>query len=293
MKNLLETNNITKQYAPQKGAFDISIKVEPGEIVGFIGPNGAGKSTTIRMLVGLTSPDSGKLFLFGNQITAKEQLRSFNERIGFLASELGLYSSSSAKQLFQLSEKLYQKKLLSQAMSIAERLDLDVGKKIKKLSLGNKRKVGLIQCILHGPELLILDEPTSGLDPLIQRQVLEILSEMREQGKSVFLSSHNLTEVQAICDRIIMIKEGRIVFSGKTKEILQNAQKQVRIVSPTKKAKEAIEKLDVSLRLEQFGEEMIIITNDVKPIINALTKSGHYEFYIERPNLETMFIDYY
>lgn len=290
---LLKCSDLTKEYAPGKGAIGIDLEIKAGEIVGFIGPNGAGKSTTMEMITHLTRPDKGEVEIFGKKIDNEHDFLSIVPSLGFLPSEGGLYDGVSAKELFSYAGRLFKDVSLEKAYTYAKKLRLDLDKKVKNLSLGNKKKVGTILSVLHNPKLLILDEPTSGLDPLIQQEVMKILAEVKEVGGAVFLSSHVLSEVQEICDRVIIIKDAKIAFEGDTKEILKKALKIVKVGNISKSQREAINSLKSVKRDREVGNEVDFYVDDIREIVTYFVEIKFFDFYIEKPTLEDMFIEYY
>ncbi len=289
---LLQTDNLTKDYGEGRGAIDINIEIFPNEIVGFIGPNGAGKTTTLNMITHLIHPDHGSYYLFGHEIKAESDYIKISEKIGSLPSEGGLYDSLTARQLLTYAKALYETEN-DNIDVLATNFKLDLDMKIKKLSLGNKRKVGIIQSLIHKPDLLILDEPTSGLDPLIQKEVLDLIRQVKDSNGAVFLSSHNLAEVENICDRVIMIKEGKIIFSGKTTDILKKSLKRFRIENSTKDFYQKVKNLKSVKKSEYTIGDIILYVEDPKEVLQFLEKENNYNFYLERPTLEEAFADYY
>jgi len=208
--DIIALESLTKSYTNKIAVSELSLQVRHGEIYGFIGPNGAGKSTTIRMIMQLVAPTSGRITLFGKD--AGHPSSELRKRIGYLPSEIRLYESWSGLESLDFTARSYGLKLSETTYrEQAELLDLDLGKKVKSYSLGNRKKLGLIQSLLHQPELLILDEPTSGLDPLIQRKLTEILRDQQKQGMTIFFSTHVLSEVEQLCDRVAMIREGKLL----------------------------------------------------------------------------------
>lgn len=292
MSVILKTENLTKDYGNERGAIDINIEIKPKEIVGFIGPNGAGKTTTMRMLTTLLKPDRGLIELFGQTIASEKDYLKVADKIGFLPSEGGLYEYISSKKLLEYAADLYNidpKEIDTYATAF--KLDLNV--KIKKLSLGNKRKVGVIQALMHNPKLLILDEPTAGLDPLMQKQVLELIVKVKENGGAVLLSSHNLAEVESVCDRIIMIKSGKIIFKGKTNEILKKALKRFRIENVKKNLFDKINELATIKKIDYVNGDVIAYVEDTEELLTFLVRNKLYDFFLERPTLEETFINQY
>ena len=204
---IIETKNLTKSYGKSRGIIDLNLNVKEGEIYGFIGPNGAGKSTTIRTLLSLIKKTSGEATIFG--LDCEKDRVKILQNVGYLPSEIFYYDNMKAIDLLQYSASFYKKDCTARIKELSQRLDLDLHKKIEDMSLGNKKKVGIIQGLLHDPSLIILDEPTSGLDPLMQRTFFQLIEEENKRGKTVLFSSHILSEVQKISHRVGIIKEGR------------------------------------------------------------------------------------
>ena len=290
---VLITENLTKDYGEGRGALDISFEVKEGEVVGFVGPNGAGKSTTMEMIMGLIKPNYGYRSIFGLTIKNKIDMRKALSHIGYLPAEGGLYENLTARQVFNYASKLYGFNFKKNIQFFSEKLKLDLDKQVKKLSLGNKKKIGIIQAIIHGPKLLILDEPTSGLDPLIQKEILQIIKDLANRKKSVFLSSHNLSEVQSVCDRIIMIKNAKIIFNGSVSEILDTAEREIILVRPPKIILDRIVNIVGEEVIEQVGEECSIRVKRIAPIVKVLLDYDYENYYIQKPSLESRFISFY
>ena len=204
---LLET--LTKSYGKDRGVADLDLEVEPGCVFGFLGPNGAGKTTTIRVLLDLIRPTSGRALVFGRD--SRRDSMAIRRRSGYLPGELSLYGRLTGEEALRYFANLRGGADAAYLSQLCERLDFDPGKKVADLSTGNKRKLGLIQALMHRPELLILDEPTAGLDPLVQHEFYHLVEEAREAGQTAFLSSHNLPEVQRVCDRVAFVREGELV----------------------------------------------------------------------------------
>ena len=222
METILEIKNLTKYYGRVKGVENLSLSLRRGEIFGFIGPNGAGKSTTIRSVMNLINKDSGSVFFCGKELTRDDV--DAKRRIGYLPSEVFLYDDLTVKGIFDHHESFYRR--FERAAGIHEkrkdlvaRLKLDESRKIEDLSLGNLKKVGIVLALMHNPELIIMDEPTSGLDPIMQNVFYELLREERERGNTVFYSTHILSEVSKICDRVGIIRNGELIKAGPVGEI--------------------------------------------------------------------------
>lgn len=289
--NVIEINNLTKYYGKSRGIIDVSFNVEAGEIFGFIGPNGAGKSTTIRTLLGLIKPTSGTAFIFGKNCftDGKEILKD----VGYLPSEVFYYDGMKVIDLLKYSASFYKKDCTKRIYELAEIMDLDLNKKIEELSFGNKKKVGIVQGLLHEPKLIILDEPTSGLDPLMQQKFFELIKQENQKGVTVLLSSHILSEVQKLCNRVAIIKEGRIVKI----ETIENLRGE--------NYKRIIIETDTDLSLDYFnidGVNDFTINNhtysflykgDINIIIKKLAMLNIKNITIHEPDLEEIFMHYY
>lgn len=210
--NIIETKKLTKYYGKSLGIIDVDMSVAEGEIYGFIGPNGAGKSTTIRTLLGLIYPTGGSATIFGKDIIKYGP--EIKEEVGYLPSEVFYYDDMKVIDLLKYSGSFYKRDrglIERRIKELAGIMNLDLNKKIDDLSYGNKKKVGIVQGLLHEPKLIILDEPTGGLDPLMQQKFFDLLREENEKGVTILFSSHILSEVQKLCDRVAIIKEGRII----------------------------------------------------------------------------------
>ena len=205
----IDLRSLTRTYGARRGVLDLTLAIGRGEIFGFLGPNGAGKTTTIRLLLGLIRPTRGTAVVLGHDI-ASDGIGA-RWRIGFLSGEVALYPAMRVSEYLRFMGSFSRHYSIEQARPYAERFDLDLGRRIGGLSKGNRQKVGLVAALQHKPELLILDEPTSGLDPLLQQEMHAVLREERARGTTVFMSSHDLGEVQALCDRVGMLRDGRLV----------------------------------------------------------------------------------
>lgn len=292
MNPVIELKNLTKHYGSVIGIEHVSLKVEQGSIFGFLGPNGAGKTTTISMLVNLIKPTSGSINVFGlNNQTHGQEIRA---RFGFLAGDMALDRGLTGHQQLEYLGNLrgsFDKKYVHQ---LAERLDCNLKRKFKTLSRGNKQKVGLIAALMNKPELLILDEPTSGLDPLIQAEFNKIILEHKTQGGTVFVSSHILSEVQEICDRVAFVRAGKIIADKPLVEITKNAPKQVRIVSKDSKLKAAIKSLAGVHSFKSSGSVLSFsYQGDLARLLKVITAHKIEDVAIEDVELEEIFMKFY
>ncbi|WP_419954920.1 ABC transporter ATP-binding protein [Neobacillus niacini] len=289
--NVIEIKNLTKNYGASRGISDISFNVEEGEIFGFIGPNGAGKSTTIRTLLSLIYPTSGSAMIFGKDIV--QFAPEIKKEIGYLPSEVFYYDNMKVKDLLNYSASFYKKDCRKRIKELAEIMDLDLNKKIDDLSLGNKKKAGIVQGLLHEPKLIILDEPTSGLDPLMQQKFFELLEEENRKGATILFSSHILTEVQRLCNRVAIIKEGRIVAVEKISTLKENTYKKFKV--ETKSALDphyfnlaGVNKLEVKDTHTSF-----LFKGNINEVMRKIADVDITNLWIEEPDLEEIFMHYY
>ena len=218
---------MTKSYGKNRGVADLELEVEPGCVFGFLGPNGAGKTTTIRVLLDLIRPTSGRALVFG--LDSRRESMAIRRRSGYLPGELSLYGRLTGDETLRYFANLRGAADPASLRTLCERLDFDAGKKVADLSTGNRRKLGLIQALMHRPELLILDEPTVGLDPLVQHEFYHLIEEAREAGQTVFLSSHILPEVQRVCDRVAFVREGELVAVEDVAELTGRAVREIEV----------------------------------------------------------------
>ena len=221
MAPVIRTENLTKYYGKVRGVEQLSLEVETGEVFGFLGPNGAGKSTTIRTLLDFIRPTSGRAEVFGIESTADPI--AIHRRVGYLPGELAMYDNMTGAELLTYVAALREVADLSEAHRVAEMLDLDLSRNIRSYSSGNRQKLGLAQAFLHRPELLVLDEPTNGLDPLMQQTFYSLIDELRDEGRTMFLSSHILPEVERIADRVAIIRGGHLVTVASVAELKAKA----------------------------------------------------------------------
>ena len=223
--NVIETNALTKFYGSARGIVDVTLAVREGDLFGFIGPNGAGKSTLIRTLLGLISPTSGSGRILGKDITTERT--EILKDVGYLPSEAAFYNGMKVSEILNFSAKMRKTDCRNEQKRLCERLELDTDKKVNELSLGNRKKVGIVCALQHKPKLYILDEPTSGLDPLMQKEFYTILKERNDEGATVFLSSHVLSEIGRYCKTAAVIREGRILVSDSVARLGHTGVKRV------------------------------------------------------------------
>jgi len=288
---VIQTNALTKSYGKARGIVDVTLAVEAGEVYGFIGPNGAGKSTTIRTLLGFLRPSDGNASIFGMDVTACGA--KIKKRVGYVPAEVNYYDDMKVENLLTYSQRFYGKPDRGRLDTLCELFDLDVTRRIDDLSTGNKKKVAIVQAFLHRPELLILDEPTSGLDPLIQNQLFELLSAEKKRGITIFFSSHILSEVQRMCDRVAIIKEGRILRVEEIADIRGRTHKHVRAVSNTPDAWKGFT-LPGASEIEVKGAEIAFwYSGAMGALMEALSERPIDNIWIEDPSLEEIFMHDY
>lgn len=287
MSSVVEINGLSKYYGKKRGAEDVSFTVESGEIFGFLGPNGAGKSTTIRCLLGLIRPTAGSVRVLGLDMpkSRREALR----RLGYLPSETAFYPSMTAGEVISLAAKVRGADCKAQAARLCEALELDAAKRISEMSLGNRKKVGVVCAMQHEPELLVLDEPTSGLDPLIQERFFELLTERRSKGTACLLSSHVLSEVKKYCDRAAMIREGRIIRVDAVEALTKSSVRHVRLEGVSE-----LPALEGAHSLTAESDSLCFdFDGDISALIRALAPLDVRELYITEPELEETFMHFY
>jgi ABC-2 type transport system ATP-binding protein len=288
--SVIEVNDLTKYYGKARGIMDVSFHVDEGEIFGFIGPNGAGKSTTIRLLLSLIYPTNGSATIFGKDcIKYGPELR---QDIGYLPSEVFYYERMKVIDLLKYSASFYQNDSTQRMHELAELMELELHRRIEDLSYGNKKKVGIVQGLLHQPSLLFLDEPTAGLDPLMQREFFQLIREENQRGVTVFFSSHILGEVQRLCNRVGIIKEGQIIEIADIRTLQQDNYKKFRV---------AADDLDaghfglpgVTNLQHSNGVVRFFYKGDINAVIRKIGEMTVSDVTIEEPTLEEIFMHYY
>lgn len=283
----IKINQLTKFYGKSRGISRLDLSVEKGEFFGFIGPNGAGKSTTIRTLLGLISPTSGRAEIFGKDIVREKQ--SVLRHIGYLPSEAIFYPGMRVKDILKLSADLRKKDCSREAKELCERLQLDISRRADDLSFGNRKKVAIVCALQSDPDLLILDEPTGGLDPLMQREFFAILKERNQKGTTVFFSSHVLSEVQRNCTRAAIIRDGKIIACDSVEVLSRTSAKRVTI-----HGKAEIEGLD-GIRDIKYAEESFsfLYSGDMNRLLRTLSLGRIDDLTVTEPDLEEVFLHYY
>jgi ABC-2 type transport system ATP-binding protein len=288
----IETDQLTKFYGSHRGIEEITIAVEEGDVFGFLGPNGAGKTTTIRTLLDLLHPTSGSARIFG--LDSRRDSVAIRKRLGNLPGDFGYGKLATGREAVSLLARLRGIAGLGAAEALAERFHADLDRPMGQLSRGNRQKIGLILAVFHKPDLLILDEPTSGLDPLMQEQFLALVREQRERGCAVFLSSHELDEVQRVCDRVGIIRDGRVVAVERVSDLLDKTPRRVTVEFAGVTDLEWLEGLQGVSDLEvSDGRTTFKLAGDIDPVLKAIATHTVLELEIARPTLEEVFLTYY
>ena len=289
MNNILEVKNLTKNYGKSRGVIDVNLEIEKGTIYGFIGPNGAGKSTTIKCIMNLINKNSGEVFIDGKLFLKKNN--ELKNKIGYLPSEIHLYDGLKVKEMIKYSESFYKKDCSKRISELVNKLDIDVNKKIEELSLGNLKKVGIVLALMHEPEIVIMDEASSGLDPLMQEAFYEILLEEKKKGTTIFFSSHILSEIKRICDKVAIIKEGKIINIDDMNNIEDSDVVRIKITSDYNK--DIVKELKLSEDSIKNETLEFIYKDDINNLMKILSKYNIKKLLIEELDIEEIFIHYY
>lgn len=286
----IKLDKLNKHYGDFHAIKDVSFEIERGEVFGFVGPNGAGKSTAIRAILGLLQVSSGSAEVLGQDILKNgDKVRA---KIGYLPSEVHYYDEMNSQELLEYSANFYSTSDVSKIPELAEYFELNLDKKISDLSFGNKKKCAIIQCLIHQPELLILDEPTSGLDPLMQNRFFDLLEEENKKGTTVFFSSHILSEIQRMCSRAAVIREGEIIAIEEIQSLLEKQMKKVSVVFdhiPIDKT------LPNGAQHEKWNGEKLSFeyVGPIDELIKWLANNQLHDAVLKEPDLESIFMNYY
>lgn len=292
MQSPLVLNSFSKYYGSDTGAQDVSLELHPGEVFGFLGPNGAGKTTTIRAILNFIRPSSGNISVFGLD-SVKEDV-TIKRSVGYLAGDIALYSDMSGRQVLRYLTSLGKATDWDYVAELQAAFAAQLDRPIKNLSKGNKQKIGLIQALMHKPELVLLDEPTSGLDPLMQQTFYDVVETIKKEGRTLFISSHNLQEVQRLCDRAAFIRRGALIGIeeiGSGQE-LNFRRYNVRFGRPPKQTE--LENMPgvTEVRLHK-DEAFLTVMGDINTFLQSLSKYHVLDLGEAETNLEDVFMHYY
>jgi ABC-2 type transport system ATP-binding protein len=290
---VIETRLLTKHYGSARGIADLSLTVAPGEVFGFLGPNGAGKTTTIRTLLDLLRPSSGSARVFG--LDSRRDSLAIRARLGNLPGEFACDPRRTGREIVTLFAALRGLPGLGRAAELAERFAADLDRPVGHLSRGNRQKIGLIQALFHEPELLILDEPTGGLDPLMQEQFHEVVAEERARGTTVFLSSHDLDEVQRLCDRVAVIRDGRLIVVEDVADLERRSFRHVRVEFAEPVSAAELRMLPGVSELEADGRRVRLSVEPgaLDAVVKAIARHAVVDLELAHPSLEEIFLTYY
>lgn len=288
MSAILTLSNVTKDFGNQKGIFDVNLEIHKGEIFGFLGPNGAGKTTTIRCIMDFIRPQKGTITVAGHN--SQTESVAAKQNIGFLPAEPQLYEHWTGYDHVNFYQSVRN---TATSDTYAKRLGLDLSIQARNLSTGNRQKLALVLALLGNPKLIIMDEPTKGLDPLLQQEIYDILKEYKKTGGTVFVSSHNLPEVEKICDRVGVIKDGRIVANESMEKIRAMSTHLVTIISSQKLNVKDFSAANISI-LHKTDKHLIMkVTGDLNKMISATAKYPIKDLEVTHANLEDIFMEYY
>jgi ABC-2 type transport system ATP-binding protein len=292
MTAAVETEGLTKRYGGSRGIENVSISVDRGEVYGFLGPNGAGKTTTIRTLLDVLHPSSGRARIFG--LDSHAESRAIRARLGNLPGDFSCETRLTGREFLRFCAEARGLRGLGSVSLLAQRFEADLDRRTGELSRGNRQKIGLIQALFHEPELLLLDEPTTGLDPLMQEEFLAVVTEYRERGGTVFLSSHDLSEVERVCDRVAIIREGRLAAVEKVTDLRGRAYHHVAIeFDAAVNAAEFVRIPGVS-ELRADGQRISFkASGALDPVIKAAARHTVLDMELTEPTLEEIFLTFY
>jgi ABC-2 type transport system ATP-binding protein len=290
MTNAIEAIDLTKSYGKRRGIVDVTVEIHEGEVFGFLGPNGAGKTTMIRVLLGFMRPTSGRATVFGSDCW--HEAPAAHARLAYVASDPAYLGQLTAGEQLDYMARL--RGLPNGAWRrVAERLELDPTVQVRKLSRGNRQKVGVVQAFMGEEPLLVMDEPTSGLDPLMQREFLALVAETRAAGRTVFLSSHNLQEVERACDRVAIIREGRLVDVSTVSDLQASHWRSVDLVLADPAPPGAFELPNVRITSASAHEVHLMIQGDVNPLLRRLAETHIADVSIATLDIEDVFLGFY
>lgn len=287
----IETSGLTKFYGKSRGIIDLSLSINEGELFGYLGPNGAGKTTTIRCLLGLISPTEGSASIFGMDIV--QDSAAIRSRTGYVSGDPYFYPKMTGRETINYVARLRPGHAPVLKDSLIKRLDFDVGKRCKDYSRGNRQKLAIVLGLMHDPDLLILDEPTLGLDPIMQKEVYEVLKDFRSRGKTVFLSSHILSDVDKTCERVGVIKEGKLVTVENVSKLESKKVHSVRATFADAYRKGDFKLPGVTIVEANDRSIELKVTGEINPVIKALGKSTLVDLAFEHASLEDVFLEFY
>jgi ABC-2 type transport system ATP-binding protein len=292
VSDVVSLERLTKSYGRARGVVELDLTVRSGETFGFLGPNGAGKTTTIRAILDLIRPTSGRVRVFG--LDARTDGVAIRRRVGYVPGDLRLYDHLTPRALFSYFAALRGLHSLDEAGRLAERLELELDRPVTALSRGNRQKVGLVQAFMHHPDLLVLDEPTSGLDPLVQQTFYDLVRETVAEGRTIFLSSHVLSEVQHVADRVALVRDGRLVLVDSVENIRARALTRVEVTFALPPSEDDFQGLPGVRVLERRGDIVLFaLEGEADPLLKALARHRVIALDSHEADLEDVFLSLY
>ncbi len=290
-ENIIETEGLTKYYGHILGVKDLNLQVKRGEIFGYLGPNGAGKTTTIKLLLDLIHPTKGKAKIFG--LDAHRDSLEIRKIIGYMTVDFNLYENMTGEEFLIFCQSFYSNKDKRFKEKLIKKFEIKMEGKIKTYSHGTKQKLALAQALLHQPELLILDEPTIGLDPLMQNEFLNLIKEQKSEGKTVFMSSHILSEVEKICDRVGILKKGTLIVTKNINELKRTTERTLRVVFQKEVPEKELEMEGIT-KIEKEGNKYILtIAGNEEEVLKKINSYPLFSLNFEEADLEDIFLRYF
>jgi ABC-2 type transport system ATP-binding protein len=291
METVIQTTNLTKFYGKSRGIENVNINVNKGDIYGFLGPNGSGKSTTIRTLLDLIRPTGGSASIFG--LDCQKDAVAVKKRIGYVPGDVSLYGFMTAEKFMAYFGGVRGRYDAATAKKYADRFDIRLDRKLKEYSKGNRQKIALIQAFINNPELVIMDEPTSGLDPLIQQTFLDLLMEEAANGRTIFMSSHVLFEVEKACNRVAIIKDGNIVAQEKVEDLQKKSGRLIDVKFNEQVDPDTFKMEGVSRIAKHNGSIRMTVSGNVRNVLKEIASHDVAEISIHQMSLEDIFLQYY
>jgi ABC-2 type transport system ATP-binding protein len=288
---VLEINNLTKYYGKFRAVNNVNITVKTGTVYGFLGPNGAGKTTTIRIILSILKPTSGEVKLFG--ISVDRSNVQIHDRIGYIPGDVALYGHLTVKQMLNYFASLRPNRPSFRMEEMVKLFDLDVTKNTKTLSRGNRQKVAIVQAFMHDPDFYIFDEPSSGLDPLMQQILYDLIAEEAKNGKTFFISSHYLGEIQKIANIVSIIRDGEIISTMDVSRLDQQVVQKVHVDFKSDVAPSLLQDSNITILSQEKNELIVIVKGDFNTFLEKISKYPIEKFYAPEPSLEDYFMHFY
>jgi ABC-2 type transport system ATP-binding protein len=291
LETIIQTTNLTKSYGKNRGIKDVNISVNKGDIFGFLGPNGAGKSTTIRTLLDFIRPTGGSATIFG--LDCQKETVQIKKRIGYIPGDFGLYGNMTGWKYLEYFGKVRGEYNIESAKDLARRFEINPDRKMKEYSRGMRQKIAIIQAFMNNPELIIMDEPTNGLDPLVQQAFTDLVQERAAQGTTIFMSSHILSDVEKVCNRVAIIKDGRIVAEEKVEDLRKKSGNVVYVKFADAVSPEAFHIAGVVNPVRQNGHIKMTVTGNMESVLAEISRHRVADISIHQMTLEEIFMHYY